>query len=121
MSIALDDSGAGKETVLERRGTFLRREKHEKISWKQQGRYVKCLYFGSQSDGNTTPDHSENDFLMSFNGVNIITVCEDWRAGMENYLMFHDDNTPPQQYLLQVIRRDTPEPATSLIHDALYW
>ncbi|KAH3711572.1 hypothetical protein DPMN_071243 [Dreissena polymorpha] len=35
---------------------------------------------------------------------------------MLNILMLHDDTTPPQQYLLQVIQNYTPEPVTSLTH-----
>ncbi|KAH3842125.1 hypothetical protein DPMN_115613 [Dreissena polymorpha] len=46
-----------------------------------------------------------------------MAALEDWKAGVGNILMLHDDTTPPQQYLLQVFKRDTPEPETSLIHD----
>ncbi|KAH3740275.1 hypothetical protein DPMN_046977 [Dreissena polymorpha] len=115
---ALDDSGAGKETVLERRRTFLRREHIEKIDLQLQGWNLECFHFGSQSEGTTTPGlQSDIDFLQSANIVNIMTVWEDWRTGMYNFLMLHDDTTPPQQYLLQVIQVYTPEPVTSLTHD----
>ncbi|KAH3716545.1 hypothetical protein DPMN_059269 [Dreissena polymorpha] len=43
-----------------------------------------------------------------------MTDWRDWKAGMANLLMLHDDHNPPQQYLLQVIRIDTPEPETRL-------
>ncbi|KAH3749985.1 hypothetical protein DPMN_184501 [Dreissena polymorpha] len=46
-----------------------------------------------------------------------MTVWEDWKASMVNLLMLRDDTIPPQQYLLQVIENDTPEPVTSLISD----
>ncbi|XP_052239731.1 uncharacterized protein LOC127850612 isoform X7 [Dreissena polymorpha] len=46
-----------------------------------------------------------------------MTVWEDWKAGLLNLLMLHDDTTPPQQYLLQVIQDYTPEPETSLTND----
>ncbi|KAH3806096.1 hypothetical protein DPMN_134410 [Dreissena polymorpha] len=36
---------------------------------------------------------------------------------MRNLLMLNDDITPPEQYLLQVIRKDTPEPETRLYDD----
>ncbi|KAH3740539.1 hypothetical protein DPMN_047245 [Dreissena polymorpha] len=117
---ALDDSVAGKETVLERRRTFLRREHIEKIAYHIQGMNIECFHFGSQSEGTTTPGlQSDIDFLQSDNRFNIMTVWEDWRTGMYNLLMLHDNTTPPQQYLLQVIQRYTPEPATSLTDDRL--
>ncbi|KAH3822631.1 hypothetical protein DPMN_124420 [Dreissena polymorpha] len=72
----------------------------------------------SQSEGTITPALlSDIDFLISSNYWNIMTVWDDWTSGMENLLMLHDNTTPPQQYLLQAIRSDTPEPVTSLIHD----
>ncbi|KAH3690727.1 hypothetical protein DPMN_192962 [Dreissena polymorpha] len=115
---ALDDSGAGKETVLERRRTYLRREQIEKIQLQLQGNNFECFHFGSQSEGTTTPGlQSDIDFLVSHHDVNIMTVWEDWKAGILNLLMLHDNTTPPQQYLLQVIAGNTPEPATSLTHD----
>ncbi|XP_052238628.1 uncharacterized protein LOC127849920 [Dreissena polymorpha] len=115
---ALDDSGAGKETVLERRRTFLRREHIEKISYQLEGMNSECFHFGSQSEGTTTPGlQSDIDFLQSNHIINIMTVWEDWRTGMINLLMLHDNTTPPQQYLLQLIHTDTPEPETSLTDD----
>ncbi|KAH3740502.1 hypothetical protein DPMN_047208 [Dreissena polymorpha] len=117
---ALDDSGAGKETVLERRRTFLRREHIEKIAYQLQGHDIECFHFGSQSEGTTTPGlQSDIDFLTSDHKFNIMTFWEDWKTGMNNLLMLHDDTTPPQQYLLQVIKPYTPEPVTSLTDDRL--
>ncbi|KAH3750038.1 uncharacterized protein LOC127848421 [Dreissena polymorpha] len=118
MSEALDDSGADKETVLERRRTYLLRELIEKIGRQLEGGNVECFHFGSQSEGTTTPGlQSDIDFLSSFKTYNIMTVWEDWKASMVNLLMLRDDTIPPQQYLLQVIQEDTPEPETSLISD----
>ncbi|KAH3740385.1 hypothetical protein DPMN_047091 [Dreissena polymorpha] len=115
---ALDNSGAGKETVLERRRTYLQREHFEKIACQLQGKNLECFHFGSQSEGTTTPGlQSDIDFLGSFNTTNIMTIWEDWKAGFQNLLMLHDNTTPPQQYLLQVIRVYTPEPETSLTDD----
>ncbi|KAH3740579.1 uncharacterized protein LOC127850667 isoform X4 [Dreissena polymorpha] len=115
---AVDDSGAGKETLLERRRTYLRREQIEKITQQLQGKNCECFHFGSQSEGTTTPGlQSDIDFLISNNIINIMTVWEDWKAGILNLLMLHDNTTPPQQYLLQVIQDYTPEPVTSLTHD----
>ncbi|KAH3740564.1 hypothetical protein DPMN_047270 [Dreissena polymorpha] len=112
---ALDDSGAGKETVLERRRTYLRREHIEKIAYQLQGTNRECFHFGSQSEGTTTPGlQSDIDFLVSDNKINIMTVWENWKTGMKNLLMLHDNTTPPQQFLLQVIQDHTQEPVTSL-------
>ncbi|KAH3822305.1 hypothetical protein DPMN_124081 [Dreissena polymorpha] len=120
MSEALDDSEAGKETVLELRRTYLRREQIETIAWQLKGKNRECFYFGSQTEGTTTPGlQSDIDVLFSDPRVNIITVWEDWKAVMGNLLMLHDDSTPPQQYLLQVTQCYTPEPLTSLTNDML--
>ncbi|KAH3690804.1 hypothetical protein DPMN_191660 [Dreissena polymorpha] len=115
---ALDDSGAGKATVLERRRTYLRMEHIEILRQQIQGKNSECFHFGSQSEGTTTPGlQSDIDFLYSNHIYNIMTVWEDWKAGIWNHLMLHDDTTPPQQYLLQVIQSNTPEPMTSLTSD----
>ncbi|KAH3740422.1 hypothetical protein DPMN_047128 [Dreissena polymorpha] len=114
----LDDSGAGKETLLERRRTYLRREQIEKITYQIKGLNRECFHFGSQSEGTTTPGlQSDIDFLYSNHTFNIMTIWEDWKAGLDNLLMLHDNTTPPQQYLLQDIQDYTPEPATSLTDD----
>ncbi|KAH3793560.1 hypothetical protein DPMN_147074 [Dreissena polymorpha] len=117
---ALDDSGARKETVLERRRTYLQREHFEKIARQLQGDNCECFHFGSQSEGTTTPGlQSDIDFLITYYTFNIMTIWEDWTAGMNNLLMLHDNTTPPQQYLLQDIQDYTPEPVTSLTDDGL--
>ncbi|XP_052237732.1 uncharacterized protein LOC127849050 [Dreissena polymorpha] len=117
MSEALDDSGADKKTVMERRRTFLLREHIEQITCQLRGMDFECFHFGSQSEGTTTPGlQSDIDALASYNQFNIMTVWEDWKASMVNLLMLRDDTIPPQQYLLQVIENDTPEPVTSLTH-----
>ncbi|KAH3740552.1 hypothetical protein DPMN_047258, partial [Dreissena polymorpha] len=119
MLAALDDSGAGKKTVLERRRTYLCREHIEKIALQLQGKNFECFHFGSQSEGTTTPGlQSDIDFLQSNHIFNIMTIWEDWKAGMINLLMLHDNTTPPQQYLLQGIQDYTPEPVTSLTDDS---
>ncbi|KAH3709055.1 hypothetical protein DPMN_068515 [Dreissena polymorpha] len=120
MSEVLDDSGAGKDTVMGRRGTYLWRECMMMIGMKCMGQDMECFHFGSQSEGTTTPGlQSDIDFLISANDFNIMTVWEDWKSWMLNLLMLHDDTTPPQQYLLQAIQTYTPEPETSLIHGTL--
>ncbi|KAH3844880.1 hypothetical protein DPMN_087146 [Dreissena polymorpha] len=45
-------------------------------------------------------------------------VWRDWEAGMGNLLMLHNDITPPQLHVLQVIKHDTPEPVNSVCYDA---
>ncbi|KAH3808970.1 hypothetical protein DPMN_137332 [Dreissena polymorpha] len=103
---------------MERRGTFLRRERMETIQLHLNGSYVECSHFGSQSEGTTTPGlNSDNDFLISNNIKNIVTNWRDWEDGRQNLLMLHDEITPPQQYLLQVINTSTPETATSINDD----
>ncbi|KAH3840669.1 hypothetical protein DPMN_114123 [Dreissena polymorpha] len=46
-----------------------------------------------------------------------MTDWRDWEAGMENLLMLRDNIIPPQQYLLQVINKYTPEPVISISDD----
>ncbi|KAH3812662.1 uncharacterized protein LOC127835240 [Dreissena polymorpha] len=119
MSEVLDDSGAGEHTVMERRRTYLRRERMETLNNRLLGNNKHCFHFGSQSEGTTLPGlQSDVDSLAIDNNENIMTVVEDWEEGMRNYLMLHDDSTDPQQYLLQVFRDDTPEPETNLHDDA---
>ncbi|KAH3896975.1 hypothetical protein DPMN_021158 [Dreissena polymorpha] len=104
MSKALDGIGAGKDTVLERRRTYLRRERMWTIQSQLRGFDAECFHFGSQSEGTTTPGlQSDIDLLFSRSDRTIMSVWEDWKSGMRNLLILHDDSTPPQQYLLQVI------------------
>ncbi|KAH3815884.1 hypothetical protein DPMN_144420 [Dreissena polymorpha] len=118
MSELLDDSGAGKDTVIERRRTYVWKERMEMLNNQLLGTNMNCFHFGSQSEGTTIPGlQSDVDFLTSYNNDNIMTVVEDWKAGMRNYLMLHGDSTDPQQYLLQVFTVDTPEPETNLYYD----
>ncbi|XP_052245732.1 uncharacterized protein LOC127854713 [Dreissena polymorpha] len=115
LSEVLDGIGAGKFTVMERRETYLLRERMETIAGQLSGVTVECFHFGSQSEGTTTPGlNSDIDMLQSYYHTNIMTDWRDWKAGLHNLLMLHDDHTPPQQYLLQVISEDTPEPETRL-------
>ncbi|KAH3748594.1 hypothetical protein DPMN_183040 [Dreissena polymorpha] len=118
MSEALDDSGAGQYTVMERRRTFMWRERMMMIHFQVLGDNFECFHFGSQSEGTTTPGlQSDIDFLVSQNDENIMKFWGDWEAGMRNLLMLHDDINTPQQYLLQLIREYTPEPETRLLND----
>ena len=118
MSDVLDDIGAGKCTVMERRGTFLRRERIMTIAEQLGGNTLECFHCGSQSEGTTTPGlNSDIDLLYSRHEINIMTHLTDWEAGFDNYLMLNDNINPPQQYLLQVSKRYTPEAATSIDDD----
>ncbi|KAH3754196.1 uncharacterized protein LOC127848736 [Dreissena polymorpha] len=115
MSEVLDDSGAGKDTVMTRRQTYLRMDRLRTIAVRLNGHSTEFYHFGSQSEGTTTPGlQSDIDLLQSDGYANVIRLWGDWKAGIINLLMLNDDITPPQQYLLQVIRNDTPEPMTSL-------
>ncbi|KAH3810091.1 hypothetical protein DPMN_138477 [Dreissena polymorpha] len=121
LSELLDDIGAGKCTVMERRVAYLRRECMYTITEQLQGKNLVCFHFGSRSEGTTIPGlNSDIDLLKSHYNENIMTDWRDWKAGICNFLMLHDDITPPQQYLLQVIRHDTPEPSTSLCGDVRF-
>ncbi|KAH3840725.1 hypothetical protein DPMN_114181 [Dreissena polymorpha] len=100
---------------MERRDTYLRRERMMTIAGQLVGTNWEHFHFGSQSKGTTTPGiNSDIDLLQSAKRVNIMTDWRDWEAGMDNLLMLHDDITPPQQYLLKVISKYTPGPVTSI-------
>ncbi|XP_052257105.1 uncharacterized protein LOC127862152 [Dreissena polymorpha] len=115
MTEALADSGAGNDTVMERRKVYLWRERMETLLHGINGKRVECFHFGSQSEGTTTPGlHSDIDVLLSYKFANIMRDWGDWEAGMWNLLMLHDDLTPPQQYLLQAIDNGSPEPESRL-------
>ncbi|KAH3740402.1 hypothetical protein DPMN_047108 [Dreissena polymorpha] len=103
---------------MERRKTYLLRERMLTICSQLVGSQEEYFHFGSQSEGSTTPDlNSDIDLLIIDKRVNTMTDWRDWEAGMENFLMLHDAINPPQQYLLQVIHKHTPKPVTSIDDD----
>ncbi|KAH3783915.1 hypothetical protein DPMN_161865 [Dreissena polymorpha] len=82
MSVILNDSGAGKDTVMDRRKTYLWRECMTPMGSKQGGNNGECFHFGSQSEGTTTPGlQSDIDYICSDNNVNSMRVRGDWKAG----------------------------------------
>ncbi|KAH3844862.1 hypothetical protein DPMN_087129 [Dreissena polymorpha] len=100
---------------MELRETFFRKECMQTIFGPLSKDSGVCFYFGSQSEGTTTPGlNSDIDWLRSHGDANIMTVWRDWEAGMDNLLMFYDDITPLQQCLLQFIEKYTPEPSGHL-------
>ncbi|KAH3896926.1 uncharacterized protein LOC127864485 isoform X2 [Dreissena polymorpha] len=116
ISDVLDEIGAGERTVMERRETYLLRERMMTIAGQNSNH--EYFHFGSQSEGTTTPGlNSDIDLLMSYKERNIMTDWRDWEAGMVNFLMLRDDITPPQQYLLQHIHKYTPEAVTIICED----
>ncbi|XP_052260097.1 uncharacterized protein LOC127864499 isoform X2 [Dreissena polymorpha] len=118
ISDVLDDIGAGKRTVMERRKSYLRRERMMTIAGQCLELRAEYFHFGSQSEGTTTPGlNSDIDLLLSHKDTNIMTDWRDWKIGMCNYLMLRDDITPPQQYLLQGIHKYTPEAVTIIDDD----
>ncbi|XP_052238619.1 uncharacterized protein LOC127849909 [Dreissena polymorpha] len=120
LSEVLDNSGAGKDTVMERRGSYLWLKRMANLHTQLTGYNFECFHFGSQSEGTTIPGlQSDIDILFSNNSVNIMRVWGDWEPGMENFMMLHDETTPPQQYLLQVISKETPKPETGLCDDTV--
>ncbi|KAH3740311.1 hypothetical protein DPMN_047014 [Dreissena polymorpha] len=113
ISDVLDEIGAGKRTVMERRETYLLIERMLTLAGQHREANEDYFHFGSQSEGTTTPGlNSDIDMLMSYKNVNIMTDWRDWEAEMVNLLMLRDDITIPQQYLLQVIHIYTPEAVT---------
>ncbi|KAH3739276.1 hypothetical protein DPMN_045926 [Dreissena polymorpha] len=103
---------------MERRKTYLWRENMVMIGFTLSGQNCECFHFGSQSEGTTIPGlKSDIDFLTSSTNINIMRVWGDWEYGIVNALMLKDDIGLPQQYLLQAIRNNTPEPETSLRGD----
>jgi len=100
-------------TVARRTETFLRRETMQTVCCTLMGRDCTAYYFGSQSEGTTTPGlQSDIDTLYALNDVNIMFRLSDWKWGKINLLMVRDETTPAQHYLLQVYRLDLPEPET---------
>ncbi|KAH3784057.1 hypothetical protein DPMN_162008 [Dreissena polymorpha] len=86
---------------MERRDTYLRRERMMTIAGQLMGTHPEHFHFGSQSEGTTNAGlNSDINLLFSFKRVNIMTDWRDWEAGMTNLLMLRDIITPPQQYLL---------------------
>ncbi|KAH3824639.1 hypothetical protein DPMN_126476 [Dreissena polymorpha] len=64
LSEVLTDSGACKDTVIERRGTFFWRECVMTIIDQCAGMDSECFHFGSQSEGTTIPGlQSDIDLL----------------------------------------------------------
>ncbi|KAH3737817.1 hypothetical protein DPMN_044412 [Dreissena polymorpha] len=106
------------DTVMQRRRTYLLMECMPKLGLLMHGYNSDCFHFGSQSEGTTTPGlQSDIDFLFCNNNGNIMREWEDWQGGMFNYLLFHDETTPPQQFLLLKVRPDTPELEVCLVDD----
>ncbi|XP_052768137.1 uncharacterized protein LOC128208628 [Mya arenaria] len=116
LSRALSDIGVNSWMVRRRRRTFLMLEADNTINRKLQGHDVTIFYFGSQSEGTTTPGlNSDIDILFCYNDTNIMSSWSEWEAGRKNMLMVKEETCSPQHYLLQVIRPDSPE---SVIHSS---
>ncbi|XP_052776030.1 uncharacterized protein LOC128213949 [Mya arenaria] len=111
LSRALSDIGVNRWMVRRRRGTFLMIEASSTIENKLHGLDGTSFIFGSQSEGTTTPGlNSDIDQLICLNDTNIMSSWSEWEAGKKNMLMVKEDTCSPQHYLLQEIRRDSPEP-----------
>jgi len=109
----LECVGVNPWVVEMRRQTFLHREAAKDVHYHQAGRDITTFYFGSQSEGTTTPGlQSDTDMLYTDNPVNIMYSWADWQQGKFNLLMVREEDTPPQHYLLQWIRSDVPLPVT---------
>jgi len=111
----LECVGVSPWVVERRRHTFLHREAAWGVHYHQNRHNTTTFHFGSQSEGTTTPGlQSDTDQLSTSNSINIMFSWADWQQGKANYLMVRDENTPPQHYLLQVIRSDIPQLATHI-------
>jgi len=109
----LECVGVNPWVVERRRHTFLHREASVDVHEHQEGLDITTFCFGSQSEGTTTPGlQSDTDMLFTRNNVNIMFSWADWQQGRWNLLMVRDEDTPPQHYLLQLIRSDVPLPVT---------
>jgi len=109
----LECVGVNAWVVERRRHTFSHMEAVEDVYDHLAGRDQTTFYFGSQSEGTTSPGlQSDTDMLFTDNDVNIMYTWADWQQGKKNYLMVRDEDTPPQHYMLQWIRSDVPRPVT---------
>jgi len=109
----LECVGVNPWVVKRRRHTFLHWEAMRDVHAEQKGGALTNFYFGSHSEGTTTPGiRSDKDLLCTRNDVNIMYSWADWQQGMWNLLMVKDEDTPTGYYLLQLIRSDVPQPAT---------
>jgi len=109
----LECVGVNPWVVERRRHTFSHREAAKDVNDHQEGFDMTNFYFGSQTEGTTTPGlQSDTDLLFTQNDINIMYTWDDWQQGKFNLLMVREEDTPPQHYLLQKIRSDIPKPVT---------
>ncbi|XP_052282341.1 uncharacterized protein LOC127879509 isoform X2 [Dreissena polymorpha] len=140
MSKVLNAIGVVKDVIMHRRKSFMFRESLNVIS--DNPTSWEVFHFGSQTEGTTTPGlQSDIDVLRCDITVNVMIKkagmekilkvnynehvarwCDinavinflDWKAGMLNVLMLWDENTTPQQYLVQIFKENWPAPETFL-------
>ncbi|XP_045157383.2 uncharacterized protein LOC123523790 [Mercenaria mercenaria] len=111
LSEVLADVGVDERMVLKRRRAWLLIESIYTRSLQLQDHNISTKYFGSQSEGTTTPDlHSDTDQLFLMNNFNVIQDWNGWEPGMRNYLMIQDESVSPGYCLLQRLRDDAPLP-----------
>lgn len=117
LSTALDDIGVNMHTVHMRRRLARVLEMVFNIGAETLGDVkMKSFIVGSHSEGTTTLDlNSDLDVLYCRHDNNVILKWDDWKYGSENLRMFKLPTTAPQQYLIQLLYADTPEPVYS--HD----
>ncbi|XP_045171927.2 uncharacterized protein LOC123533980 [Mercenaria mercenaria] len=113
LSEVLDDIGVNENIVIKRRRTTLLTETMVTINFRANGKQCNLYYLGSQSEGTTTLGlQSDSDILYCIDGGIVIQDWSEWTPGKLNLLMIQNEITPPGYCLLQVLRPDTPLPAT---------
>ncbi|XP_053385318.1 uncharacterized protein LOC128550388 [Mercenaria mercenaria] len=111
LSEVLKDIGVDEKTVLRRRRGLLLGESTARTVFQLQQRNADMYFFGSQSEGTTTPGlFSDSDRLFSLNNSNVIQDWREWEPAKNNYMMIQDETVAPGYCRLQLLRHDVPLP-----------
>ncbi|KAK3594556.1 hypothetical protein CHS0354_013318 [Potamilus streckersoni] len=75
-----------------------------------QGWMRSIYFFGSRSEGATTPDlHSDIDYLICHEDRPVITELSQWIPLQDNGFLISDENTHPGYVKIQQMHHDKPE------------
>ncbi|KAL3870704.1 hypothetical protein ACJMK2_038748 [Sinanodonta woodiana] len=76
-----------------------------------QGFERSVYFFGSRSEGATTPDlQSDTDYLFCWENKPVSTELSQWTPHMENGLMISEEDTHPGYVKIQQLNPNKPEP-----------